>query len=107
MARRSRNRPDEAKIREHGRALYEAACEAASAARALVDDVEALARDELRERPLLALGAAFAAGWLLAGGLPARATGVLGGVVGRTAVALAATRLAGASAAPPAGAGAD
>jgi hypothetical protein len=88
-ARRSKR--DGSQIREHGQALLDATGEVAAAARVLAEDVEALARAELRERPLLALGAAFAAGWVLAGALPAR---VLGGFAGRAVMGLAAARLA-------------
>jgi len=81
-------------LREHGRALREAAGELRAATQQALSDAESMARSGVRERPYTMLGAAFAAGWVLGGGLPVRLASFATGAVGRAALGLAAARLA-------------
>jgi len=81
-------------LREHGRALRDAAGEFREATQLALADAESMARSGVRERPYTMLGAAFAAGWVLGGGLPVRLASFATGAVGRAALGLAAARLA-------------
>jgi hypothetical protein len=81
-------------LREHGRALREAAGELREATQLALADAEGIARSGVRERPYTVLGIAFAAGWVLGGGVPVRLATLATGAVGRAAIGLAAARLA-------------
>ena len=81
-------------LREHGRALREAAGELREAGQAALADAEGLARSGVRERPYTVLGAAFAVGWVLGGGVPVRLAALATSALGRAALGLAAARLA-------------
>jgi hypothetical protein len=81
-------------LREHGRALREAAGEFRNATQQALADAESMARSGVQERPYTMLGVAFAAGWVLGGGVPVRLATFATGAVGRAALGLAAARLA-------------
>jgi hypothetical protein len=80
-------------LRDHGRALRDAAAELRTAAQQALADAERLARNGVRDRPYVVLGAAFAAGWVIGGGVPVRFTTLATGAVGRAALGLAAARV--------------
>jgi hypothetical protein len=92
--RRQGQEVDYESLREHGRALRDAAGELREAGQQALADAESLARSGVREWPYAMLGAAFAAGWVLGGGLPVRLATLATGAVGRAALGLAAARLA-------------
>lgn len=79
---------------EHGRALREAASGLRDAAQNAVADAEAIARSGVKTHPYATLGAVFAAGWVLGGGLPTRFAGLATSALGRAAFSLAVARLA-------------
>jgi hypothetical protein len=81
-------------LREHGRALREAAGGFREATQQALADAESLARSGVQERPYTLLGVAFATGWVLGGGVPVRIASLATGAVGRAALGLAAARLA-------------
>ena len=81
-------------LREHGRALREAASGFREATQQALADAESMARTGVQDRPYTMLGAAFAAGWVLGGGVPLRLASLATGAVGRAALGLAAARLA-------------
>ena len=81
-------------LREHGRALRVAAGDLREATQQALADAENMARSGVRERPYAVLGVAFAAGWVLGGGVPVRLATLATGAVGRAALGLAAARLA-------------
>lgn len=81
-------------LREHGRALRDAAGELREATQQALADAEGMARSGVREHPYAVLGVAFAAGWVLAGGVPVKLATLATGVVGRAALGIAAARLA-------------
>jgi ElaB/YqjD/DUF883 family membrane-anchored ribosome-binding protein len=91
---KGRQEVDFESLREHGRALRDAAGELREATQQALADAESIARSGVRERPYTMLGAAFAAGWVLGGGLPVRLASLATGAVGRAALGLAAARLA-------------
>jgi hypothetical protein len=73
------------RLREHARAVQREGQALAGSAREAVNDVRALAQEQLQARPYGVLGLAFAAGWLLGGGLPLRMVVFVGGVGARLA----------------------
>jgi hypothetical protein len=81
-------------LREHGRALREAAGGFREATQQALADAESMARSGVQERPYTLLGVAFATGWVLGGGVPVRIASLATGAVGRAALGLAAARLA-------------
>lgn len=74
-------------IRHEGEAL-------ARSSRRAFEDIDALARDQMERRPYAALGAIFAAGYILGGGLPPRLMGFAFGIGARVAAMTLAGQLA-------------
>ena len=71
--------------REHARAVQREGQALAGSARDAVNDVRALAQEQLEARPYGVLALAFGAGWLLGGGLPLRMVVFVGGIGARLA----------------------
>jgi hypothetical protein len=82
-------------LREHGRAVRDAAGGLADASQHALDDVERLTREVVRSHPHFSLGAAFAVGWILARGVPAGLVGLASGPLGQAMLGMATLRLAG------------
>jgi len=73
------------RLREHARAVQREGQALAGSARDAVNDVRALAQEQLEARPYGVLALAFGAGWLLGGGLPLRMVVFVGGIGARLA----------------------
>jgi len=73
------------RLREHARAAQREGQALAGSAREAVNDVRALAQEQLEARPYGVLALAFGAGWLLGGGLPLRMVVFVGGIGARLA----------------------
>lgn len=86
--------PSVARLRERGREVRDEGRAFADAAGGLAEEVQALARVQMRERPYWMLGAAFAAGWVLGGGVPPTAARLAGEAATRAATHALASRLA-------------
>lgn len=98
-----RDGPSVARLRARGREVRQEGRAFADATQGLVSEASDLAREQLEERPYWVLGAAFAVGWILGGGVPPRAVRMAGDVATRATVSVLASRLAEAVSAPPPG----
>jgi len=72
----------------HAREMRDEGDALARATRAATGELAALSREQLERSPYGALGVAFAAGYVLGGGLPARLIAVVAGVGGRAAATM-------------------
>ena len=94
--------PSVARLRARGREVRQEGRAFADATQGFVAEASELAREQLEERPYWVLGAAFAVGWILGGGVPPRAAKMAGDVAARAATSVLASRLAEAVASPSA-----
>lgn len=98
--------PSFTRLRDQGREMVEEAGAFADAAGGAAGEARELAREQLTTRPYWVLGAAFAVGWVLGGGVPPRAARMAADVATRAATHALASRVAAAVAgvgAPPEG----
>lgn len=98
MAPRTQPRDDDrdarSDLRERAHEMRGEAENLARAGREAVRDLDTLARDQLERRPYLVLGALFAAGYVLGGGVPPRLMGFAFGVGTRVAASALAGQIA-------------
>lgn len=76
------------RLRQHARAMRDEGDALAHTTRAVIDDLATLSRQQLERNPYATLGVAFAAGYVLGGGLPARLVALAVGVSGRAAATM-------------------
>lgn len=88
---RSHNRGE--RLRDHAREMQTSLTGLQSAAHEIVEELSAAAREQLEVRPYATLGAFFALGWILGGGLTPRILRRLGSFGGRMAVSMAVQRV--------------